>query len=304
MTALCVVQARMGSTRLPGKVLEPLGDHTVLGLVLARLRRSSQLDVVVATSKRSIDDAVATEAEASGVAVVRGSETDVLERFMVALDQNPSEVVVRITADCPLVDAGVIEEALDLLQISGADYCSNTLLRTFPDGLDVEVMRSDVLREAADEAVDRDEREHVTPFIYRRPSRFRLAQLTDEGRHGRERWTLDTAADLAWLRAAIGQLADPVVAPWREILELVGLSASTSEVLAEPDLEVPIAEGRRAWQIHDGDAALGRAELTLRDGLGFLSFDRPMPHRGVEAVRMALRADVQVRELVVEGAET
>ncbi|HMQ24518.1 MAG TPA: glycosyltransferase family protein, partial [Acidimicrobiales bacterium] len=222
-TTVAVVQARMGSTRLPGKVLADLGGRPVLQLMLERLTRAHVDRLVVATSNRPGDDPVADLAEALGVPVVRGSEADVLGRFLLALDRFPADDVVRLTADCPLIDPLVVDAAIGLHRRTGADYTSNTLERTFPDGLDVEVVRTEALRVAAAEAERADEREHVTPFVYHRPERFVLASLETGEQLGHERWTLDTADDLDRLRAVVAGLDDPVAAGWHDVLAVAGV---------------------------------------------------------------------------------
>ena len=137
---------------------------------------------------------------------------------MLAVDRHPADDVVRITADCPLVDPVVVDSTLGVHRRWDADYTSNSLERTFPDGLDVEVVRSEALRAAAADAVAGDEREHVTPFFHRHPTRFRLASLEADEQLGHERWTLDTAEDLARLRAIVALLDDPVTAGWHDVL--------------------------------------------------------------------------------------
>ncbi len=223
METLVVVQARMGSTRLPGKVLADLGGTTALGLMLDRLARLDVGLVVVATTEHHRDEPVVKLAEARGAAVIRGSEADVLERFGHALDRFPADHVVRLTADCPLVDPDIVAGVLALHQRAGVDYTSNTLERTFPDGLDVEVVTAAALREAVAEATLPVEREHVTPFVYTRASRYRLASLSTAADLGRERWTLDTPGDLARLRAIVAALDDPITARWRDVLAVAGV---------------------------------------------------------------------------------
>src|SRR5262249_44341278 len=150
-----------------------------LAFMLDRLAPFDGGPVVVATSDDARDNPIATLARESGVDVVRGSESDVLSRFIVALDTHTHahDAVVRLTADCPLADPDVVADALALHARTRAAYTSNTLLRTFPDGLDVEVVAASALRDAAAQATDPDEREHVTPYLQRRPDRFPIAQL-------------------------------------------------------------------------------------------------------------------------------
>jgi spore coat polysaccharide biosynthesis protein SpsF (cytidylyltransferase family) len=300
MTALAIVQARMGSTRLPGKVLMPLGPTSVLELVLARLAAAPVDEIVVATSDRPIDDPVADTASSAGVSCVRGSELDVLGRFALALDAHPADEVVRITADCPLVDPEIVGIALDARRSADADYASNTLVRTFPDGLDVEVIAAGALRAAAGDATDDAEREHVTPFVYRRPRRFVLTQFTSgDARLGRERWTLDDADDLARLRDIAGRVADIRRASWRDVLAIVGRRAEFAEVDVVPDLDAPNTGAIRTWSVVRGGTLIGSAVVEVDDGLASLRLDVGDGERRAAraAIDWALRADAQVREL-------
>jgi spore coat polysaccharide biosynthesis protein SpsF len=232
---LAVVQARMGSSRLPGKVLMELSGQPALGLLLDRLTRSRAARVVVATSIEAGDDPIEGFCEDRGVQVVRGSESDVLGRFIDALDQFPASHVVRITGDCPLVDPAVVDGVVELHLRSGADYTTNVLPRTFPKGLDAEVVRADALRVADAEAEDPLEREHVTPFLYRRPERFRLANLRSGEDLGDERWTLDTAEDLETLRSMVAALgARAADAGWPEVVSVVGRRAPNDGLRLRP----------------------------------------------------------------------
>lgn len=232
---MAVVQARMGSSRLPGKVLMELGGQPALGLLLDRLSRSQVARVVVATSTEAGDDPIAGFCEDRGVQVVRGSESDVLGRFVAALDGFPADHVVRITGDCPLVDPAVVDGVVELHLRTGADYTTNVLPRTFPKGLDVEVVRADALRLADAEAEDPLEREHVTPFLYRRPERFRLANLRSGEDLGDERWTLDTAEDLDTLRSMVAALgARAGDAGWPEVVSVVGRRAPNDGLRLRP----------------------------------------------------------------------
>jgi len=197
----------------------------MLVFMLDRLRPLQHCELVVATTEDPRDDPVARVACDAGVAVTRGSEHDVLGRFAKALAEHPAEIVVRLTGDCPLVDPEVVRQAVDRLAESGADYCSNTLVRTFPDGLDVEVLRSGVLRAAAIQARGAAEREHVTPFVYRRPRQFRLLTLRNSEPLGDERWTVDTADDLTFVRSVVDQLGGRRDFSWWEVLEAVGRRA-------------------------------------------------------------------------------
>lgn len=199
---LAILQARMSSTRLPGKVLRPLAGEPMIGRQVERLRRAQRLDrMVVATSVGPEDDPLAAYCEGLGLDVFRGPLDDVLGRFAGAIDAfGPAEAVVRLTADCPLADPGVVDEVVRTHLESGADYTSNVLpARTFPKGLDVEVARTQALLAAAAEAADPYEREHVTPFLYRRPERFKIASVERSPSQADLWWTVDTPEDYAFV---------------------------------------------------------------------------------------------------------
>jgi len=207
-----VVQARMTSARLPGKVLRLLGGTTVLGHVVRRLRACPSLtQVVVATTRKEVDDAICREAASVGALVTRGSEHDVLGRFVQALDEHGGDIGVRITSDCPFIDPALIDRGVRRLLTSDPppDYLSNTLLRTYPRGYDFEVFLVKALRKAAREAVMAGEREHVTSFIYRHPDRFRLESLERPDPLASAEWrvTLDTPEDWDVIRALFDRLA-------------------------------------------------------------------------------------------------
>lgn len=222
MSVVCVVQARMGSTRLPGKVLADVGGRSLLRFLLDRIAPLPWTRVV-ATSDLEQDDDVAQAASAAGVEVVRGSEGDVLSRFARVLDVFDPQLVIRLTADCPLTDPELVRAAVALQQETDADYVSNTVVRTFPDGLDVEVVRAAVLRQAAAEAIDAYEREHVTPFVYRHPERFSHEVLRNAVDLSAERWTVDTPADLELVRSVVARLGTTSFT-WRDVLDLLASS--------------------------------------------------------------------------------
>jgi spore coat polysaccharide biosynthesis protein SpsF len=203
MTILTILQARMTSSRLPGKVMRPLVGEPMIGRQVERLRRSRNLgELVVATSIDPSDDVIADYCGQIACPVHRGSLQDVLGRYAGALAAyGPADHVVRLTADCPLADWTVIDDCIALHLETGADYTSNTVERTYAKGLDVEVARADLLAQIAAEAADPYEREHVTPFFYRRPERFRIEQMVQEAQLADLRWTVDTPQDFAFVAA-------------------------------------------------------------------------------------------------------
>jgi spore coat polysaccharide biosynthesis protein SpsF len=207
MRTIAVVQARMGSTRLPGKVMRTLCGRTVLGHVIARVRLCSRVDeVVVAIPDAPVDDVLVDEARLHGASAFRGSEEDVLARYYHAAREARADRVVRVTSDCPLFDAAVLcgmLERFDQGLSSGltADYMSNTLTRSLPRGLDAEIFTFDALERAHQEAVLPFEREHVTPYIYRSPERFSLLGYERTPDLSYLRWTLDTEEDWGLIKA-------------------------------------------------------------------------------------------------------
>ena len=221
MKTVAIIQARMGSSRFPGKVLTPLGGQPVLGWVVRAARAISGVDVVaVATSDRSADDAIAVWCAGQHIACHRGSETDVLERFAQAARAEDGEVFVRLTADCPLLDPAVCAMVVALRKTTGADYACNFDPRSWPDGLDCEAFSADALEKTVANAQTSFEREHVTPFMRADRKLFHVAQLTcpipGQADH---RWTLDTRADLAFMEAVVARLpADERPPSWLEIL--------------------------------------------------------------------------------------
>ncbi|MGZ6048280.1 MAG: cytidylyltransferase domain-containing protein [Phenylobacterium sp.] len=206
---LAILQARMTSSRLPGKVMAPVLGEPMIGRQVERLRRARRIDMlVVATSVDPSDDLLATYCEGLGLAVYRGPLDDVLERFRGAAALLPgADAVVRLTADCPLADPDLIDQVIEHHHAVDADYTSNTLgTRTYPHGLDAEVVRTQVLLEAADRATDPYEREHVTPYIYRRPEIYKLAGVARHDSRAALRWTVDLPEDLAFVRDVYAKL--------------------------------------------------------------------------------------------------
>ena len=199
---VAIIQARTGSTRLPGKVLLPLLGEPSLAKVVRRAGRAASLDaVVVATTTLPADDAIAALGAGAGWPVVRGSELDLLDRYLQAAHEHDAARVVRITSDCPVIDPAVIDEVVHALETSGADYASNTLEpRTFPRGLDVEAMSLAALEAAGRDDRDPASREHATPFLYRHPERFSLVRVPSAIDRSEHRWTVDTPEDYELVR--------------------------------------------------------------------------------------------------------
>jgi spore coat polysaccharide biosynthesis protein SpsF len=207
---LAILQARMSSTRLPGKVLKPILGRPMLGWQIGRIRRSRMIDkLVVATSQEPSDDPLQAFCDTNEVACYRGALHDVLARFHGAAETfGPAEYVIRLTGDCPFIDWSIIDAAVALHRKEGADLTGNGINRTFPDGLDVEVMSFSALDRAHREATSIELREHVTQYIYRHPEKFRLAHLTQTPDLAALRWTVDTLADFEMVERVFAGLAN------------------------------------------------------------------------------------------------
>jgi len=197
-TVPIIVQARMGSTRLPGKVLMKAAGMTMLEVLITRLRRAKLAGpIVIATTDAPADRAIIAEAERLGVPSFAGSEDDVLARYVGAMKEHDFAAAVRITADCPLMDPEVVDRTIERFLRDRPDYCSNVHPRAVPDGHDVEVFSRAALERAFVEATAKPNREHVTHFLYTHPERFELLNVGTYDAHlAVRRWTLDTAADL------------------------------------------------------------------------------------------------------------
>lgn len=214
MRSIAIVQARMGSSRLPGKVLKTLAGQPVLDHVVVRVKAASRIDdVVVATSDLPGDDPIASHCESRGWMCIRGSETDVLSRYAAAARASDAEIVVRVTSDCPLFSPRILDDMLEAFDPANMDYMStNWPERSFPVGLDCEVMRADRLLGITEIATDPYDREHVTPYFYRNPDRFRLSGHRCVQSLAHIRITLDTVEDYERLVALLDshpELSDP-----------------------------------------------------------------------------------------------
>ena len=219
MKVVAIIQARMGSTRLPGKVLKDLEGETVLSRCVKRVRRSQTInEVLVATTDRAADDAIVAECRKISAPVSRGDQDDVLDRYFRAAQLTKADVVVRITSDCPLIEPEVIDKTIAAFVEAKPDYASNSLARTYPRGLDTEVMTSATLGRAWQQAQKPYEREHVTAYIYEHPADFNLLSVTNDVNLSEHRWTVDTPEDLEFARAVYARLKENPNFTWRDVL--------------------------------------------------------------------------------------
>ena len=231
MRVVAIIQARMGSTRLPGKVLKDVEGKTMLARVVERVKRSQLLDeVVVATTSNSADEIIVSECRWINVPVYRGEEWDVLDRYYQAALSYQSDIVLRITSDCPLIDPGVVDKVIVAFQLESPDYASNVLERTYPLGLDTEVMSMSALARAWQEAKQAYERVHVTPYIYENPDVFRLLRVKGETDYSHYRWTVDMPEDLALVRAVYKCLGEQESIHWEGVVGFLEKNPEVAEI--------------------------------------------------------------------------
>jgi spore coat polysaccharide biosynthesis protein SpsF (cytidylyltransferase family) len=221
MTVGAIIQARTGSTRLPGKVLLDIEGMSMLARVVDRVRRAATIDrIVIATTANAQDDPLAAHAGALSVDVFRGDEDDVLDRYYRAATQFELDVIVRITSDCPLLDPGLLDRVVTLARESRVDYAADTLPRRFPRGLDVEVFPVATLERVWREATTFQDRAHVTPYVLDHPAAFSTAGITDAVDRSHMRWTVDTPEDLTFVREVYRELATRDFT-WTDVLNVL-----------------------------------------------------------------------------------
>ncbi len=201
-----IIQGRMAATRLPGKPLKTVMGKPLLSYLIERVRRCQRVDaIVVATTTNPLDGAIVEFCQANDVECFRGSEHDVLLRYLHAARHYKADVIVRVTADCPLIDPYVIDDvvAYFLKNSPRLDYASNCIQRTYPRGMDVEVFSMASFEKVAKEAKNSNEREHVTPYYYFHPELFHLGNVTRDPDESRHRWTVDEEDDFALIKTIL-----------------------------------------------------------------------------------------------------
>jgi spore coat polysaccharide biosynthesis protein SpsF len=223
---VAIIQARMGSSRLPGKVLLDLAGEPMLVRVVERTRLAKTLDkVIVATTDQSTDDPVVDLCNDRDYPFYRGSQYDVLDRYYQAAKFYQATVIVRITADCPLIDPDVIDLTVQRFLEAGVDFAANRLpppwTRSYPIGLDTEVCSMDALTRAWREADLPYQREHVMPYLYEQEGRFRVLKVDHEPDYGSMRWTVDTQEDLALVRKIFEYFNGVNTFSWLEVVDLI-----------------------------------------------------------------------------------
>lgn len=235
---IAIIQARMESSRLPGKVLLDIAGEPMLARVVERTRRANSLDeVVVATTTHGSDDPVAALCEERGYPCYRGSMHDVLDRYYQVAKQFQAQVIVRITADCPVIDPDLIDEAVAALKEARADFVANRLpppwRRSYPIGLDIEVCTFQALERAWVEADQPQHREHVMPYLYEVEGRFETLVLHHEPDYGHLRWTVDTLQDLDLIREVFDHFDGREDFTWVEVLDYFERNPQLAEINAQ-----------------------------------------------------------------------
>jgi glutamate-1-semialdehyde 2,1-aminomutase len=273
MKTIAIVQARMGSTRLPNKVMKPIGGIPMIEMLLSRLSRAKEIDeIVVATSVDERNQPLVDHVRQLGYVCEQGSENDVLDRFVKAAQKHHADVVVRITGDCPLVDPALVDEAIRCYKVANVDYCSNVVPPTYPDGLDCEVFSFYALERAAKEATEPAHREHVTLYL-RESGKFTTSNVAGETDCSQERWTVDEPEDLEVVASIFAHFSPRTDFDWKEIMKLKKIKPSlfdANQQLARNEGAI-LGTGQKLWKrakqiIPGGNMLLSkRAEMFLPD---------------------------------------
>ncbi len=273
MKTVAIVQARMGSTRFPDKVMKPIRGTPLIELLLQRLSVAREIDqIMLATSLDPRNEPLAAHVQSLGFDVYRGSEHDVLDRYYEAAKLGHADVVVRITGDCPLVDAALLDSVITAFKSASVDYACNTDPATYPDGLDIEVFSFQALQAAWQEARRPPEREHVTPYI-RESGRFRTLKLRHTEDLSGERWTVDEPADFDVINAVFEHFHPRGDFGWQDVLQLLRdkpqLFAANRHLIRNEGASM--SNGQKLWKrakrvIPGGNMLLSkRAEMFLPD---------------------------------------
>ena len=267
---LVVIQARMGSTRLPGKVLAEVNGKPLIEILIDRVKLAKKVDqIVVATTDSANDDVLVKKLTDLGIDYFRGSEKNVLERYFKTVELFGANSVIRITADCPLTDPDLIDRVITEFKSEGLDYLSNNYPPTFPDGLDIEIFTREQLEIAHSLATSDFDKEHVTPYI--RVNAQNISTLKNKVDLSQMRWTVDESKDLDFIRAVFQGLNYDFLVPWVSVLEFINLNHSIAEINSEiiRNEGAEMGTGQKLWKraktvIPGGNMLLSkRAEMFL-----------------------------------------
>ena len=271
MKVVAIVQARMGSTRLPNKVMKLIEGTPMIELLLARLVKSKQIDqIVLATSLDERNTRLVEHVQSLGYVCVRGSENDVLDRYLHAAKESNADIIIRITGDCPLIDPALVDSAITKFRMLGVDYLSNTSPATFPDGLDIEVFTFNALERAGRETKEVFDHEHVTPYL-RKPGLYKTESITHDEDLSDLRWTVDEPADFEVVDKVFKHFSPNIFFSWTEVLELQrndpGIFSANNNIIRNEG--ALMGTGQKLWKrakavIPGGNMLLSkRAEMFL-----------------------------------------
>lgn len=273
MKTIAIVQARMGSKRLPGKVMKKIGDRTVIEILLRRLSKSSQLDqIIVASSILPENEVLSQHVEALGFSCERGSENNVLERYMRVAEKYDAAIIVRVTGDCPLISPEIVDNCITEFKKRGVDYLSNIEPPTFPDGLDVEVFSISALKNNYQNSSTAEQFEHVTSH-FEDKSIYSSYCIRNSSDHSDLRWTVDEYKDLQFVRSILEYFDNDIFVNWKDVLDLCRNDASIVKINSEIQRNQgsDMNEGQKLWKhaqnlIPGGNMLLSkRSELYLPD---------------------------------------
>jgi glutamate-1-semialdehyde 2,1-aminomutase len=249
MNVVAIIQARTGSIRLPNKVMRNIGDHSMIELLIKRLNQSKEINkIVVATSKDPINNLLVSHIIELGFDCEQGSEDDVLDRYLQVAKKYQADIVVRITGDCPLIDSILVDEIIKKFKSQDVDYMSNTLIPTYPDGLDTEVFTYASLERAHKESQTLFDREHVTPYI-KQSNLFKTKQFQNKEDYSYLRWTVDNIEDFQTISKVFKHFSPNINFNWREVLSLY---KSKPEIFKNLKIKrnegASMGKGQKLWQ--------------------------------------------------------
>lgn len=328
MSILLVVQAGHDGTSRRDRQLTRFAGRTILDTALSRLSPFSDGPLIVAISDLPADSEIEEIARANDAATVRGPSDDMLARFVEVIADYPAEHLVRVTADSPFIDHHLVSEVVSAHLSSGADYTSNTLLRTHPRGLDVEVIRSDALLDAAEQASDESERSGVTTYVKRRPANYKLQAVLAAGDYEDHDWMVTDASSITRLTSLLNSAGGETTTPWNELIahdkpllsddpvtlrvardnvasSLSGLPATLGHL---PD-PLPLGDAaRRSWGVWTDNTLVGAVTVSITNGWGTLAgqfsdgLSAATADHTLQAVDQRLLADDQVLALTIDGS--
>jgi len=249
MKVVCIVQARLGSTRFPNKVLKKIGNKTIIEILLSRIKKSKYLDqIVLATSNTSLDIKLANFITRLGFEVFKGSHKNVLKRYYLAAKKYEADIIVRITGDCPLVDSNLIDQMIKKFKEKNYDYISNTLIPTYPDGLDIEVFSFNALNKTFLNSKTQIQKEHVTPYMYQ-SGKLKILNQKNRIDYSKFRLTIDEIRDYQVLKKIFKYFKPNIFFPWTDVMSLTKLKPNIFKMNEhiKRNQGMEISEGQKLW---------------------------------------------------------